>query len=221
MHKGVVSPTKTGSIVLKCPKFVYKASCWDCHDFYIGKTKRRLRDRKTEHSRQSPVTVIHQEHPTTVFCKISVRRSKNSLKFSIAWERLKIARWPFPFMSHSCTIFEAYLINSLRFVSVKRCWLCQNSNITSRHSGHFFMFGFVFFVRKCLLGKARQWNSQKFAILSLKPRSHFRSLIYRALAGYSRYRAFLQASSTHPDRANWPVDEASMYTFFIQSYPRK
>ena len=99
-----------------------------------------------------------------------------------------------PFMSHSCTIFEAYLINSLRFVSVKRCWLYQNSNITPRDSGHFFIFGFVFFVRKRLLGKARQWNSQKFAILSLKPRSHFRSLIYRALAGYSRYRAFLQAS---------------------------
>ena len=28
---------------------VYKACCWDCNDFYIGKTKRRLQDRKTEH----------------------------------------------------------------------------------------------------------------------------------------------------------------------------
>ena len=28
---------------------VYKASCWDCQDFYIGKTKRRLHDRKTQH----------------------------------------------------------------------------------------------------------------------------------------------------------------------------
>jgi len=28
---------------------VYKASCWDCQDFYIGKTKGRLHDRKTEH----------------------------------------------------------------------------------------------------------------------------------------------------------------------------
>ena len=27
---------------------IYKASCWDCQDFYIGKTKRRLHDRKTE-----------------------------------------------------------------------------------------------------------------------------------------------------------------------------
>ena len=25
-------------------KVVYKASCWDCQDFYIGKTKRRLHD---------------------------------------------------------------------------------------------------------------------------------------------------------------------------------
>ena len=30
-------------------KVVYKAICWDCQDFYIGKTKRKLHDRKTEH----------------------------------------------------------------------------------------------------------------------------------------------------------------------------
>ena len=30
-------------------KVVYKASCWDCEDCYIGKPKRRLHDRKTEH----------------------------------------------------------------------------------------------------------------------------------------------------------------------------
>ena len=30
-------------------KVVYKANCWDCNDFHIGKTKRRLRDRKTDH----------------------------------------------------------------------------------------------------------------------------------------------------------------------------
>ena len=28
---------------------MYEASCWDCDDFYIGKTRRRLHDRKTEH----------------------------------------------------------------------------------------------------------------------------------------------------------------------------
>ena len=34
---------------LQKSKIVYKASCWDCNDFYIGKTKRRLHDKKTEH----------------------------------------------------------------------------------------------------------------------------------------------------------------------------
>ena len=55
-----------------------------------------------------------QEHPTTVFTKISVRRSKYCLEFSINWGRLKVSRWPF----HSCTIFEAYLIIFLRFSGV-------------------------------------------------------------------------------------------------------
>ena len=54
--------------------------------------------------------VFIQGHPTTVFSEISVRRSKNCLEFSIAWGRLKISRWLF----HSCTIFEAYLMKSLR-----------------------------------------------------------------------------------------------------------
>ena len=55
-----------------------------------------------------------QGHPTTVFCKIPVRRSKNCLEFSITRGRLTISRWPF----HLCTIFEAYLINSPRFSKV-------------------------------------------------------------------------------------------------------
>ena len=42
------SPIKIDSAAPKS-KVVYKASCWDCDDCYIGKTKRRLHDRKTEH----------------------------------------------------------------------------------------------------------------------------------------------------------------------------
>ena len=63
---------------------------------------------------QKNIRELRQGHPTTVFCKISVRRSKNYLQFSITWGRLKLSRWPF----HSCTVFVAYLINSLRFSKV-------------------------------------------------------------------------------------------------------
>ena len=57
----------------------------------------------SSHSHLISGAQISQGHPTTVFCKKSVRRSKNCLEFSIAWGRLKISRWLF----HSCTIFEA------------------------------------------------------------------------------------------------------------------
>ena len=37
-----------------------------------------------------------------------------------------------------------------------------------RLSGHFSIFGLDFFVLKSLLGIARQWSREKFAILTLK-----------------------------------------------------
>ena len=55
---------------------------------------------------------VSQGNPTTVFCKISVWRSKYCLEFSITWGRLKISWRPL----HSRTIFEAQVINSLRFL---------------------------------------------------------------------------------------------------------
>ena len=46
----------------------------------------------------------------------------------------------------------------------------------------FSVFGLVFFVLESLLGIARQWSREKFAILSLKPRSHVKRYIYQTLA---------------------------------------
>ena len=65
--------------------------------------------------------------PTTVFCEISVRRSRCCLEFSITWGRLKISSWPF----HSGTIFETSLINSLRFSKV---WFLHCTPQISRKS---------------------------------------------------------------------------------------
>ena len=54
--------------------------------------------------------------------------------------------------------------------------------MTPRFSGHFSIFGLAFFVLKSLLGIARQWSCEKFAILTLNPWSHDRILIYRMWA---------------------------------------
>ena len=43
------SPYKDRFSRSQMSKVVYKARYWDCDDVYIGKTKRRLHDRKTEH----------------------------------------------------------------------------------------------------------------------------------------------------------------------------
>ena len=48
-----------------------------------------------------------------------------------------------------------------------------------RLSGQTFIFGVVFFVSKSLLGIEGQKKLEKFAILTRKPRSHARILIYR------------------------------------------
>ena len=55
----------------------------------------------------------------------------------------------------------------------------QYSNIAPRLSGQNSIFGVVFFVSKSLLGIERQKKLEKFAILTRKPRSHARILIYR------------------------------------------
>ena len=63
--------------------------------------------------------------------------------------------------------------------------------MTPRLSGHFSIFGLVFFVLKSLLRISRQWSREKFAILSLKPRSHVRILI-----GSLRNSVFERLTST-------------------------
>ena len=55
----------------------------------------------------------------------------------------------------------------------------QYSNMAPRLSGQNSIFGVVFFVSKSLLGIERQKKFEKFAILTRKPRSHARILIYR------------------------------------------
>ena len=54
--------------------------------------------------------------------------------------------------------------------------------MTPRLSGHFFYIWFGFLCAQVSSGIARQWSCEKFAILTPKPRSHVRILIYRTWA---------------------------------------
>ena len=67
----------------------------------------------------------------------------------------------------------------------------QYSYMAPRLSGQTSIFGVVFFVSKSPLGIERQKKLEKFAILTRKPRSHARILIYRT----------------------WPIGE-SLFTIF-------
>ena len=51
--------------------------------------------------------------------------------------------------------------------------------MTLRLSGHFSLFGLVFFVFKSLLGIARQWSREKKDILTLKPGTWAISIFYK------------------------------------------
>ena len=58
----------------------------------------------------------------------------------------------------------------------------QYSDMAPRLSGQTSIFGVVFFVSKSPLGIERQKELKKFTILTRKPRSHVRILIYRTWA---------------------------------------
>ena len=55
-------------------------------------------------------------------------------------------------------------------------------SVRLRLSDHFSIYGLVFYVLKSLLGIVRKWRREKFAILTLKSRSHVRILIFRTWA---------------------------------------
>ena len=67
-------------------KVVYKASCWDCQDFFIGKTKRRLHDRKTEHFKGITSTC----HASAIADHVT---STGQLKMGPLWDISKRSVW--------------------------------------------------------------------------------------------------------------------------------
>ena len=72
---------------------------------------------------------ILQGCPTTVLCKISVRRNKYCLEFSITWGWLRVSSWLF----HSTAIFETYQQQSIT-IKDKSPWESNATFIFFCHS---------------------------------------------------------------------------------------
>ena len=89
--------------------------------------------------------------------------------------------------------------------------------MTPRLSGHFSIFGLVFFVLNFLLGIARQLSREQFAILTLKPRIHVRILMYiergllwPALEGKVGVSSINQISWSQSYGLNWENNKLKM-----------
>ena len=82
---------------------MYRANCWDCNDFYIGgKTKRRLRDRKTEHFKALTTNC----HESAIADHVFLTNHK------IKWDHFEILATGRPYMH--CKIKESLLIRDLK-----------------------------------------------------------------------------------------------------------
>ena len=82
-------------------RVVYTASSWDCQEFYIGKTKRRLHDRKTVHFK----SITSGNHPPAIADHVT------STGHNMKWDNLEIlARGR---SDTHCKIKETLLIRDL------------------------------------------------------------------------------------------------------------
>ena len=78
--------------------------------------------------------------------------------------------------------FQHVLLFELTIIVNRPRSIYQYSDMAPRLSGQTSIFGVVFFVSKSPLGIERQKKLEKFTILTRKPRSHVRILIYRTWA---------------------------------------
>ena len=93
----------------------------------------------------------------------------------------------------------------------------QYSNMTPRLSGQTSIFGVVFFVSKSLSGIEGQRKFEKFAILTRKPRSHARILIYRT---WPIHKTLSDVTCPSPSLYSTPMDcrDRSRITSFLRSF---
>ena len=106
------SPIKTSSAAPlgRSSKVVCRASCWDCEDCYIGKTKRRLHDRKTEHFK----ALTSNSHSSAIADHMTQTGHK------IKWDHLDILATG-QYNTIQYNLFPLDLVNYLIITYICRC----------------------------------------------------------------------------------------------------
>ena len=88
-------------------KVIYKASCWDCNDFYIGKTKRRLNDQKTEYFK----ALLKHDHSSAIADHVK------TTGHNIKWDHFDILASGKT--DYHCKIKETFFIQELQPASIE------------------------------------------------------------------------------------------------------
>ena len=127
---------------------------------------------KTQNSQQKHTTKNFAKFPNH-FSQLTMSQANASLTFLIyASAKFSLCCNYSVFLVANTLLVERESYNRPRSIY-------QYSNMAPRLSGQTSIFGVVFFVFESLLGIDRQKRLKKFTILTRKPRSHVRILIYR------------------------------------------
>ena len=119
---------------------------------------------------------------TLRFLRFFASRRSSLIKIRMTWSVIPpvcLLSCYIPFSMHLVDSFSNYFLSELQN---RPRSIYQYSNMAPRLSGQTSIFGVVFFVFESLLGIERQKKLKIFTILTRKPRSHVRILIYRTWA---------------------------------------
>ena len=120
---------------------VYKSCCWDCNDFYIGKTKRRLHDRKTRLNFKSLTKNDHS---------LAIADHVTATGHNIKWDHFEILASGKT--DYHCSLHKTLSQLLMSRSAVKSCFI----------SCICLLYFFVFCVRNFLISRSHFQSSCKF-----------------------------------------------------------
>ena len=133
----------------------------------------------------------------------SVNHKNFAVFLSVSWKQINYFLYLF-FCRHNQPTSRLNYYSLNKILKGKLAHVRYIKMLTRLH-GFLIMFLYFVCVLKFLLGIARQWSPEKCAILSLKPRSHVRILIYQTWAIKGQFSLKMLIHWRHKIRGRWTV----------------